>query len=290
MTINYAASPILRRLAAGWRAVIDSNMIQAPSLETFLTSDPRNRAIVPVEIWFELYKQGSTNALQRGLEIMSRHSDQILVLRSTGEIMRFTPPFTDMAGRMILPGGGEEVRKMGEELSSDVLIDPAFAEKISAGWRAATEQNLGMLEGAVDVVAALPMMQDDMFSAHEIGVIRRNERFTHSMFETIFGAAEQINEGLSELMELPVHADHRIRAHSLQLRMALGIVIHHLWWIRNGSQSKKKLEATRNDVIDLLLAAQATFFDDFMTQDKKADWVYHNLKGALGLYVQSEFV
>jgi len=290
MTMGNAAPPMLRRLAAGWRAVIDSNMIQAPALGTFLTSDPRNRVIVPVEIWFELYKQRSIDALQRGLAILGRHSDQVLVLRSTGEIMRFAPPFPDMAGRMILPGGGEAVRKMVEELSSEARIEPAFAKRISAGWRAAAEQNLGMLEGAVDVVAALPMMQEDMFSAHEIRVIRKKERFTHSMFGTIFGAAEQINDGLSELMELPVHADHRIRAHSLQLRMALGIVIHHLWWVRNGSQSKKKLEATRNDIIDLLLAAQATFFDDFVTQDEKADWVYQNLKGALGLYVQSEFV
>lgn len=290
MVTDYEPSPMLRRLALGWRAVIDSNMIQAPALETFLTSDPRNRAIVPIEIWFELYKQGSADALRRGLDILGRYSGQVLVLRATGEIMRFAPPFVDMTNWMVLPGGGEAVRDLAEALSLKGAADPILSEKIAAGWIAAANQNREMLEGAADVIAALPMMQNDMFSAHELGLIRRNERFTHSMFGTIFGAAEQVNEGLSELMGLPVHVDHRVRGRSLQLRMSLAIVVHHLWWIRKGSQSKKKLEATRNDVIDLILAAQATFFDDFLTQDDKASWVYQNLKGALGLYLQSEFV
>jgi hypothetical protein len=49
-----------------------------------------------------------------------------------------------------------------------------------------------------------------------------------------------------------------------------------------GIPEKKKLEATRNDILDLLFAAQATYFDGFITSDAKASWIYGNLEGALG--------
>lgn len=147
-----------------------------------------------------------------------------------------------------------------------------------------------MLEGALDIVVSLPEMQAQMFSAAEVRIIRKKGRFTPEMFSSIFGAAEQLWEALSEAMELPQHQDSTFRASSLQFRIALGIVIYLLWWISKGSQSRRKIEAARNDVIDLFLAAQACYFDGFLTQDAKALWIHDNLKGALEAYRKVRFV
>ena len=271
-------------------AVIDSNMIQTSELEQFLAFDPGNRVVVPIEIWFELYKQHCLEALRRGLDILGRYPHQVVVLRATGEIMRLDPSCPDLVDRLTLADDGLSMMQMVAALSPDQSAETDVQAQLKAKWDEATSQSEGMLEGALDIVVSLPEMQEQMFSAAEIGIIRRNERYTHDMFGSIFGAAEQLWESMSEAMGLPWREQTEYKASSLQFRIALGIVVYLLWWISKGSQSRKKLEATRNDVIDLFLAAQATYFDGFLTKDEKALWIHDNLKGALGAYGNVQFV
>lgn len=273
---------------SGW-LLIDSNMIQESELEAFLASDPGNRAVISIEIWFELYKQRCVDGLRRGLDIIGRHPDQLIILRTTGEIMRLDPSIPDLLGRMALPDVGPSVRQMVDALAPEHSEDPALVESLKAKWDEAADQNLGMIEGALDIMLSLPEMEEQMFSANDIGIIRRNERYTHEMFGSIFSAAEQIWEVICEAMDLSSREQASAKASTLQFRIALGIVIYLLWWISKGSQSKKKIEATRNDVIDIFLAAQASYFDGFFTRDGKALWVHNNLKGALEAYRHVSF-
>ncbi|MCR6631503.1 MAG: hypothetical protein NVV74_16465 [Magnetospirillum sp.] len=274
----------------GTHVVIDSNIIQVKELDDFLSARSSNVAVIPIEIWFELYKQRCVDALRRGLEILGRYPDQVVVLRTTGDIMRLEPSHPNLVERMVLPDAGSLMRQMLISLSPEHSGEPEIQAQLKARWDAAALQNEGMLEGALDIVVSLPEMQAQMFSAAEVRIIRKKGRFTPEMFSSIFGAAEQLWEALSEAMELPQHQDSTFRASSLQFRIALGIVIYLLWWISKGSQSRRKIEAARNDVIDLFLAAQACYFDGFLTQDAKALWIHDNLKGALEAYRKVRFV
>lgn len=269
------------------RLLIDSNMIQKPELEAFLACDSGNRVVISIEIWFELYKQRCLDALRRGLEILGRYPDRLIVLRPTGEIMRLDPSAPDLLERMALPDAGPSMRQMVAALAPG--DDPAVAAYLRAKWDEAADLNQSMIEGAVDILVSLPELQEQMFSAAEVGIIRRKERHTQAMFGSIFGAAEQLWESISDAMDLRWREQAPVKASALQFRIALGIVINLLWWISHGSQSKKKIEATRNDVIDIFLAAQATYFDGFLTRDDKALWIHDNLKGALGAYRKVSF-
>lgn len=270
----------------GEHLLIDSNMIEAPELAQFLAQVPDNLAILSIEVWFELYKQRSVHALRRGLEIMGRYPDQILGLRPTGEIVRLDPLTPGLVDRMIDHGAGPAIGEMLLALG-DGKVASGIDLQLRSKWDRAVKDNDGMLEGAMDVLASLPEMQDQLFSMLEVGIIRRNERYTPDMFGAIFGAAEQLYEAFCEALGI-AHIDHGpAKSATLQFRIALGIVIYLLWWISKGSQSKKRLEATRNDILDLFLAAQATYFDGFFTRDAKASWIHGNLERALGAYCRA---
>lgn len=267
----------------GEHLLVDSNMTEAPELAQFLAHGPGNLAILSIEVWFELYKQRSVVALRRGLEIVGRYPGQVLGLRPTGEILRLDPVAPGLVDRMIDRGAGRAIAEMLIALG-DGEAASGIEQQLRSKWDRAVQDNEGMLEGAVDVLASLPEMQGELFSAREVGIIRRNERYTLEMFDTIFGAAEQLCEAFCGALGT-AHFDHGpAKSATLQFRIALGIVIYLLWWISKGSQSRKKLEATRNDILDLFLAAQATYFDGFFTRDAKASWIHANLEGALGAY------
>lgn len=276
-------SPAEEKEAMAEYLLIDSNMIENPELGYFLARRPDNFAILAIEVWFEMYKQRSVGALRRGLEIVARYPDQILGIRPTGEILRLDPVAPGLVDRMIDRSAGRAIEEMllalgnGEDLADT-------ERQLRSKWDRAVLDNDGMLDGAADVLASLPEMQCQLFSMAEVGIIRRNEQYTFEMFGTVFGAAEQLCEAFCEALGM-AHVDHGpAKTATLQFRIALGIVIYLLWWISKGSQSRKKLEATRNDILDLFLAAQATYFDGFFTCDAKASWIHANLEKAIEAY------
>lgn len=139
-----------------------------------------------------------------------------------------------------------------------------------------------MLEGAEDVLVALPEMAEQMFTPQHLRIIRTNVRYTPEMFSSIFGAADQIWETLSgRNAESTLTEPEEFRTRGYLYRYSLAIVIHLLWWIRNGSQPQTRLDRASNDFIDLSFAVYGTYYDGLMTSDKKAAWMYQNLCLAL---------
>lgn len=267
----------------GEHLLVDSNIIETPELARFLAHAPDNFAILSIEVWFELYKQRSVVALRKGLDIVGRYPGQVLGLRSTGEILGLDPVAPCFVDRMLDRCAGRAIEEMLLALG-DGKAAASIEQQLRSKWDRAMEDNDGMLEGALDVLASLPEMESQLFSVPEVGIIRRNEQYTHEMFGTIFGAAEQLCGAFCEALGMAHIGSGPAKSATLQFRIALGIVVYLLWWISKGSQSRKKLEATRNDILDLFLAAQATYFDGFFTRDAKASWIHANLKGALGAY------
>jgi hypothetical protein len=261
--------------------VIDSNMIQEQGLTVFLAADARNVAVVAFEIWFELYKQRSVDGMRRGLEIIGRYPDQLVVLRGSGQIMRLDPWAPDLPGRMMLPNAGESVREMAAILSPESGADPKVQSQLAEKWDWAAEVNMGMIEGAREILASLPEMQEQLFTKAEIDRIRKRGDLPHELLEVIFGAADRLWQEFSRMLDILWEPWVDRRGGTLHYRIALGVLVYLLWWISNGSQSRRKLEATRNDVIDLFLAVQATYFDGLLSRDRKAHAIHDRLKDML---------
>jgi len=65
-------------------------------------------------------------------------------------------------------------------------------------------------------------------------------------------------------------------------RMALCSTVSFLKWIRAGGQRDTKPEKIRNDMVDVMLATYATYFDGLLTHDRKLRSLFAETSVLLG--------
>ncbi|AWC23632.1 hypothetical protein ASC75_00035 [Aminobacter sp. DSM 101952] len=259
------------------RLVIDSNMMRSQVLRDFLSETGANIAVLPDVIWVETYKSGTLRAIAETLSVVGDFPDQVIVLKSSGEIAVLDPAFGMTAATM---GTGNDLREMMKALDLARRGEATVLEQFTMQWSRAADLMGGMLEGAVDILQSLPEMEET-YTAEELRRFRTTNRFSQEMIAKIFGSADQVCETLFALHGREPPVDIRQRSDTYLYRFSLAIMMYMVWWIRAGSQLPTRHDRARNDIVDLSFAVHATYFDDLMTQDKKAVWMYTQLSGAL---------
>ncbi|TPL05816.1 hypothetical protein FJ938_14470 [Mesorhizobium sp. B2-4-14] len=262
--------------------VIDSSMLQSQELRSYLQGSPHNFAVLADYAWIEIYKQQTVEAIKHGLSVVGDFPDQLVLLRANGEIIQLDPIEPDLRDRMQFKGTADSIREMAAIFRSATVDDAAVLKQVHGHWSFANGLLPELIEGAVEIAASLPEMEEQMFTKAEIRIIRTSRQYPAAMMETIYGAAMQIWETLAHTYGLPWQdlGDNRI-ARTYLFRYALGLVIHLLWWISSGSQPVRRMDRMSNDMIDLSFCVYASYFDGFMTADEKARWIHANLVAAL---------
>lgn len=263
------------------RVVIDSNMLQTPTLRAYLAGARDNVAVLPDFVWIEMYKQQSVSGVAAAFSVIGDFPGSLIVLKSGHEVASIDPRHPDLIERMFRADVANDVRRMTEAISLAARGEPSVITQLADQWSRAAAQMSGMLVGAGDIIESLPEIAD-IFSSDEVRRCRTNDRYTPAMFEKIFGAADQIYETLAEghgAASGYLLSEYRYDAYLY--RYALAIIIYALWWIKNGSQAPKRLDKARNDIIDLSFAVYGTYFAGLMTDDAKARWMHDNLSAAL---------
>ncbi|WP_245500203.1 hypothetical protein [Mesorhizobium sp. M4B.F.Ca.ET.089.01.1.1] len=257
-------------------------MLQSQELRSYLQESPHNFAVLTDYAWIEIYKQQTVEAIKHGLSVVGDFPDQLILLRANGEIIQLDPTVPDLCERMQFKGIADDIREMAAIFRSATVDDAAILKQLHGHWNFANGLLPELIEGAVEIAASLPEMEEQMFTKSEIRIIRTSRRYPAAMMETIYGAAVQIWETLAQGYRLPWQdlGDSRV-ARTYLFRYALGLVIHLLWWISSGSQPIKRMDRMSNDMIDLSFCVYASYFDGFMTADEKARWIHANLVAAL---------
>jgi len=255
-------------------------MVQSSELFEFL-SDGANIAVLPDYVWTECYKQASLPAVRAFPSVIRNFPHQIVVLRSGKEIAALDPRSERFPQALELENVAYDIREM--EIALDQAengADHALAQ-LREQWEHAGATMNDMLKAAEeDIHPSLPELAA-IFTADELGRCRRKEKYTPSMTEKVFGNAYEIYVELTESDgRLPVLPP-RFAVQTFYYRFALGVMMHCIWWIRNGSQPISRLERLRNDYVDLGFAVCATYYDGLMTRDAKAARMHDELANAL---------
>ena len=262
------------------KCVVDSNMLQSPALRSFLTASQDNVAVLPDYVWMEIYKQQSLSSVVRALAVISDRATQITVLESGHRIAGLDPRDPWFRRDMRRGNASDDLRSMREAVRQATAGEPDPLRQLSARWSEAAENLHGMDEGAVAILESLPEMAA-VFGPDEVRRIRTGSPYTPEMTATAFGMAEQIYEALAAARGLPASLTMPHATDAYLYRLALGIVIHLLHWIKTGSQRPKRIDKARNDFIDIGIAVCATYFDDLLTDDQKARRMFNELTNAL---------
>jgi len=264
------------------RIVVDSCMLQSEKLRMFLDQSDTHIAIITEFAWFESYKQAAADAVRGALSVIGHFPGQVAVLRSGEEIGKIDPRCARMAEAMQHPGSTASICDMVEAMYGSERDTFHVWDQLDRRWSDAEKRAPRLLEGTMDLLESLPEMAEQMFTAHELKIIRSGKPYTWNMYENIFGATEQIWETFAPRMNIvPGEIDSESKFEAYFYRFSLAFVVYARWGIGNGSQTPKRLARARNDIIDLHFAVYGTYYDGLLTDDRKAYWMHSQISNGL---------
>lgn len=264
----------------GLRVVIDSNMLQSEELSALLSISADNRAVLTDYAWMEAYKTDPVRSIGERLSVLQNHPQQVIVLKSSKALAALDARAPGLANRMISPRVSRDLQQTFQALEQARSGDAQVIAQILQHGANANEQMNRITEGVPEILAALPEMQESIFTQEELRRCRTGAGYTPLMVRKILGSADQIFELLVR-MHRPRGVTRRARNDMFLYRFALATTIYLLRWIRSGSPKQRSHSKVRNDFIDLNFATVGTYFNGLMTEDQRARDVHLELRVVL---------
>lgn len=254
--------------------VVDAGMLRKQELAEFLSSAPTNFAAVAQLTFVEMCQGDILNNLEPSTRILSRFPRQVLVLRGQVDLINTR--------------GAEPLRR------SD-LVDPVVTEHF--GWLG---RGLGdALRGDLQNVQLLRIIQESVnMQQREVlqAVTTAGENF--KLFREGFDkellsrikkrglTTENVPQLSALIFDLTRHLldsnpktrgqrpPEEVLPSTLQFRIALCEFARILWWLASGGAENAKAKVHRNDAIDAIVAAFATYFDGILSRDERQKYVH----------------
>jgi hypothetical protein len=261
------------------RAVIDSNLICSDELRLHLSVDD-NVAVLSDYVWVECYKQASVQAVSELISVIRDYPLQVVVLQSGDFLANVDPRQPGYLETFARTNVAADLLAMAAAVDRAELGEEGVLAQLREQWAGANQIMEGMLEGAAEIAPSLTELAA-MFSQEELRRCRTKASYTPDMTWKVFATAYQLYEIFTkEFGRLPILPP-RYAVQTYYYRLALGMMLHCIWWIQNGNQPVQRLDRLRNDIIDMGLAVCATYYDDLLTADAKAKWMYRELSNAV---------
>jgi hypothetical protein len=256
------------------RTVVDSNFLQSDRLRAYLSKSPAHIAVLTDYAAMEAHKADTLETLYRSMAILGEFPRQVIVLKGTQAVCALSGRTSGLQRRMIdqqqTRGFGEYCRHLAAARRGDLSIQ---AQLLELAWEARhqMERILGDMQefgGAVEDLAST-------FNTNEIQIIRKGSPYTRAMAEKmmqqILMMARVLFDRHPRATKLP--APHEL-PNTFLFRSALCVYLLLKRWISVGGAHQAKPERLRNDMVDVNFAVFATYFDGFLTADRKIAEIY----------------
>ena len=262
------------------KKIIDANYFQDPALKAYLSSSKEHFVVFNDYACMEAYKGNSIKSISKSMKIVSSFPDQVLVLKSTREVVRLTLSSRD-------PRQLEDIDQSkgfrhfchGVRLAS--LGDEALKRQIIAkGMEASTRFNAlrkDTIRGAMGIAKLKKSFRPEHLSA-----FRKNEPISSEM---ISKRIRDIQLLAAFLYRHHPDVDRMPQANELSngyiFRIAVNVHLLALKWISDGGLGTVSLDKLSNDLVDMNYVAYATYFDGLLTRDKKMMKIYQEARSIL---------
>lgn len=256
------------------RTVIDSNQLQEESLKSYLSASIDNYAVLTDYLAMEAYKGDTLSWIYGTMEILAQHPKQALILRSTRDICRL-PGRAAISQEPLI----DEIQTNGFSEYCRALLaakrgDVSLQRQLLDHGREATGHIARMLQDMPTLASGIELVENT-YSQSELKTLRRREEHTPQMREKFVRNVMLLADELFKSHGGPIKPPRvpEVR-NTFVFRYALCGYISILMRIADGSARQAKPDRLRNDVIDVNLAAFATYFDGLLTADKRANEIY----------------
>jgi hypothetical protein len=259
--------------------VLDANFFSDSGLEDYLSSNQRNFVVFTDYACMEAYKGDALVSIQKSIEIVSRYPTQVVVLKSTPEIIKnqhatgtsSCVELKDQSQTREFQQFCEYVRLAGAGNTALVAQVLAFGRKASRHFNLLIDDSAKVAMGIADVSATLH--PDHLWS------LKKRKPLSHEAVEEMIKTIL-----LLAALFMKKHPDISARPQTFSelrgtyiFRYSVAAYLLAIRWASDGGAKNVKPKKLCNDVVDMTYVAYATFFDGLLTRDKKAKEIYEEM-------------
>lgn len=257
------------------RLIIDSNALQSPQLEEYLSQTATNFAVLSDYVAMEAYKGDTFASIFKSMQVLMRFPNQVIVLKSTSEVTRFSAEKAALQEAFIDLEQTSQFSKFCSLLSLAQKGNRDLQAQIAEHGRVATT-HMDRLVNDAGALAPVIREIEQNFTRDELSTIRANAPFPEALIDKTLNLTIQM---AAETIRLHPNPPTYLRDfddlfNTFLFRHAVSSIVWSIDWIRRGGADDVKAERMRNDVVDVILAAYGTVFDGLMSTDKKARRIY----------------
>lgn len=260
----------------------DTNSLEHPGLKQYLAASRGNLVAISDMTLVELRKTSAMRTSRASLLIASQFPQQVFALRRTFEML------------------GEDVRSAED---ADRLIDYRATADLAAHMRRLTtippppglDDEMAELEAQAKVIMKLLLDEVSTFEPSLLSAAKELTPAELKQIRTQSGVTDRTKRKLLDLLKettgqfIRDHQEPGRRA-PMRLKDTLGMfafryslctLLHFMEWVRVGGAANKKLERRVNDVVDMQVAAMATFFNGVFSLDQQQQTISNTARGVL---------
>jgi len=256
------------------KKVIDVNYLQKPELEDYLAKSRDNYVVLTDFACMEIYKSNALENLACKIEIISRYSKQVIMLKRVQDIVSITLGSSNLPESLIdnmqTTGFSQfcDLTKrdcQGDKLlSREVLLKEFLASQYLSNL---TKYHQYKIAGIKDIA--------ESYDPAQLKVVRSGKDLTPEIWEKITDGILSLTEDLfighPDVKTLPEISSLR---NSYIFRYAICVYFLALRWIKMGGIEQVSPEKLRNDSVDMNYVAYATYFDGLLSMDKKLNDIF----------------
>lgn len=261
------------------RTVIDSNALQTPELRAYLARSSANFAVLNDYAAMEAYKGDTLVSIFRSMDILTNFPRQVIVLKTTGKICGLRGRANGLQRRMIDEKQTRWFPVFCRHLQAAQRGDAFIRGQLLENGFVADEQMSKILADALIIPDAINELRK-AFTADELRVIRESQPFSSTLVRKLLRFITDlalITKDRHPNPPPPFRNEGELR-NAFLFRFAVCSLVWSLDWIAQGGADNVRADRLRNDLVDVIFATYATYFDDFLSRDKKALRVYARAK------------
>ncbi len=257
------------------KKIIDSSYFRDPALLDYLKSDKTNLVVFSDDACMETYKGNALKNISRSIEIVSNFPNQVVILKSTRDVIRLTLSNKRLELlEDVIQGRKFKMFCLGVERA--VRGDVSINKQILRNAQIASNHFDKIRNDAMFVVKGIKGYAKSFKPGH-LKVLRNKAELKPEVIEKITKDILLLTAFLFRnnpyISQIP--QAHQLR-NSYIFRYAISAYLLMLRWITDGGIESAPLSRLQNDCVDMKYVAYATFFDGLLTQDNKMEEIYED--------------
>lgn len=259
--------------------IVDAGCLRDEKVEAYLNNDVNNLLAFTDYSCMEALKGGTLYNIKKSLKVVSEYSNQIVILKSSSEIMRVDYNLMDFRKAFIDEKQTLSFPEFCIEVSRADNSDAEFTKDLLERSRDATKFLESLASSAVLLLQAITSYNQEL-DKEFLKYIRTDEKWTINEYQyactqvfELYKTSFRKNIFETQSPEIENFLDHFLFRHSLSnFLLVLKWLIDHGW-------KSYPAENMRNDGVDMFYVTFATYYDGVLSNDKKVTSIYQQAIG-----------